>query len=323
VLRAVAVVVAVACLPGAAHGGAVTRAPLSAAEKAALVVVSGLPAPPGVGGVIVQRWSRSLPRPRGALVFVDQEGGPVRAFRELPPRRPARAFARTADAFLAGRAAGRALRRAGVHVNLAPVLDLADGPLGTRHFRRPALGVAFARGLAAAGTGACAKHFPGLGSASISTDLRPHVDARVRSREVAAFRSAIRAGVPCVMTSNAFYGGAPFRASINPATYRLLRSAGFDGLAMTDSLSIVRSAPVERWSRQAIRAGADVVLFTSPAFARRAIRALEPLARRGELDAAVARVLRFRARYGVRARPRRGRRTSRRSCTRSRSARRT
>ena len=281
-------------VPGAVGAGA----GLSPRDKAALVVVSGLPAPPGVGGVLVQRWSLDRPRPRGALVFVDQEGGEVRAFRDAPPARNARFHVHVGAAFAAGRATGRALRRRGVHVDLAPILDLSDGPLGARHFRRPALGVAFARGLAAAGVAGCAKHFPGLGSAAISTDLRPHVDARTRPHEVAAFRAAIAAGIPCVMNSNAFYDGARFRASISPATYRRLRALGFRGVAVTDSLSIVRAAPVERWARQAMRAGADLILFTSPAFAERAIRALEPLARRGELDGAVARVLRFRARYG-------------------------
>jgi beta-glucosidase-like glycosyl hydrolase len=77
--------------------------------------------------------------------------------------------------------------------------------------------------------------------------------------------------------------------------FALLRRLGFNGIAVTDSLSIVRSAPVERWAPQAIRAGADIVLFTSPAHARRAVRALLPLARRGELDERVRRVLRFRA----------------------------
>ena len=81
------------------------------------------------------------------------------------------------------------------------------------------------------------------------------------------------------------------------AHYRLLRSLGFEGVAITDSLSIVRSAPVERWAPQAVRAGADLLLFTSPAHARRAVRALVPLARRGELDVHIARVQRFRARY--------------------------
>ena len=58
---------------------------LTPQQKAALVVVSGLPAPAGVGGVIVQRYDRNASRPAGGLVFVDQEGGDVRAFRELPP----------------------------------------------------------------------------------------------------------------------------------------------------------------------------------------------------------------------------------------------
>ena len=121
----------------------------------------------------------------------------------------------------------------------------------------------------------------------------------MRDREVAVFGAAVRAGVPCVMTSHAFYPtfGSRFRASLQPPTYRLLRSLGFEGVAITDSLSIVRSAPVERWAPQAVRAGADLLLFTSPAHARRAVRALVPLARRGELDVHIARVQRFRARY--------------------------
>lgn len=275
---------------------AMTLATMTPQEKAALLVVSGLPAPPGVGGVIVQRWSRDLPRPRGALVFVDQEGGEVRAFRELPPAQAAAEYASATEAKAAGRATARALRRVGVDVDLAPVLDSRGGPLGSRHFRRWTYGVAFAQGLAAEGVAACAKHFPGLGTAAVSTDDRPHVAARVRPGELAGFRAAVRAGIPCVMTSNAFYGGSRFRASIDATTYRRLRRLGFDGVAITDSLSIVKSPP-RYWPVRAARAGADLVLFTSPAHARRAIADLTPLARRGELDDQVARVLRFRARY--------------------------
>jgi beta-N-acetylhexosaminidase len=273
-------------------------APLAAAaaltpqQKAALVVVSGLPAPRGVGGVLVREWDRTAPRPPGAIVFVDQEGGEVRAFPDAPPARPASSYRTTAEAFAAGRATRSALRRRGVDVDLAPVLDLR-GPLGSRHFRRPVLGLAFARGLGDAG---CVKHFPGLGSTPISTDERPHVDGRIRAQDLAPFRRAVRARIPCVMTSNAFYDGARSRASISPETYRRLRALGFDGVAITDSLSIVRNAPVERWARQAARAGADLLLFTSPAHARRAIAALVPLAKNGELDASVERVLRYRSR---------------------------
>jgi beta-N-acetylhexosaminidase len=249
-----------------------------------------------VGGIFVRAGQS---RPRGQLVFADQEGGLVKDFPSLPPWRAARDFGSVSEARAAGRATGRALRRAGVDVDLAPVLDTAGGPLGSRHFRTPAIGVAFGRGLVEGGAAACAKHFPGLGTAAVSTDERPHVAARVTARELQAFRAAIRGGVPCVMVGHAFYpslGGGRFRATLEPATYRLLRSLGFRGLAVTDSMNIVSSPPAY-WPAKAMRAGADMLLYTSPVHARRAIAALVPLARRGELDEAVARVLEFRRRF--------------------------
>jgi beta-N-acetylhexosaminidase len=274
-------------------------ADLTPRQKAALVVVSPLPAPPGVGGVIVQPGTRSLPRPPGALVFVDQEGGPTRVFPNLPPVRAAAAYTRATQAYWAGRATGVALRSAGIGIDLAPVLDSPDGPLGSRQFPRASIGVAFERGLVAVGAGSCVKHFPGLGSAAISTDDAPHVNAVLRPREVAGFRAAIKAGAPCVMVNHAFYRKlGPRRASLEPATYRLLRSLGFHGLTITDSLSIVTPYPSD-WPVTAARAGADLLLFTRAADAERAIDLLLPLARSGALDAHVARVLRFRARYVV------------------------
>ena len=135
-------------------------------EKAQAVVVAGMPAGAGFGGVLVRAWNTELPRPRGALVFADQEGGAAKTFPSLAPWRAASQYRSVAEAHAAGRATARDLRRAGVHATFAPVLDLADGPLGSRQFARPQSGVAFARGLGRAG---CVKHFPGLGSAPLST----------------------------------------------------------------------------------------------------------------------------------------------------------
>ena len=270
---------------------------LTPQQKAALVVVSGLPAPPRVGGVLVQVWSRDKPRPSGALVFADQEGGSVRAFPHLPPLKNARAFDGKREAFLSGRATALALRRAGVGVDLAPVLDLPDGPLGARQFRIPFYGIAFARGLADGGAGACAKHFPGLGSLRYSTDERPYVRGRVREADLAPYRAAVEAGVPCVMVGHGIYPTlGPRRAVLEPSTYRLLRSLGFDGVVITDSLSVVHGRAAA-WAPVAARAGADLLLVNDPADAARAIRALVPLARRGELDVHVRRVLRFRSAF--------------------------
>jgi beta-N-acetylhexosaminidase len=289
-LALAAVVSAVAAL--LAPEAAVER--LTPQEKAALVVISGLPAPPGVGGVIVRRWDRHLRRPRSALVFADQEGGEVRAFPALPPRRPAASYRTVAEAFTAGQDAGAALSNARVDVALAPVLDAPDGPLGSRHFRAQRLGVVFGLGLERAGTAPCAKHFPGLGSTLRSTD-EARVVGRLRDGELRGFQVD---AFQCVMVGHAIYPRlGRRRASLEPATYRLLRERGFRGVAITDSLGVLGSPFAPYWARLALRAGADMVLFTRPRDARRAIRALVPLARRGELDRAVARVLRFRARY--------------------------
>ena len=94
-------------------------------EKAEAVVVAGMPAGDGFGGVLVRQWNTDAPRPRGALVFADQEGGTVKTFRALAPWRAASQYRSTAEAFRAGRETAADLRRAGVHATFAPVLDLA------------------------------------------------------------------------------------------------------------------------------------------------------------------------------------------------------
>ena len=147
-----------------------------------------------------------------------------------------------------------------MHATFAPVLDLADGPLGSRQFAKPEYGVAFARGLGAA---ACPKHFPGLGSTPKSTDVA-RVYGVLRSQDLAPFRAAIRAGVPCVMVGHAIYPRlGPRRASFEPKTYELLRRLGFRGVAITDSIGVLGSPYAPFWARLALRAGADMVLTTS------------------------------------------------------------
>lgn len=266
-------------------------AALTPREKAELVVVAGMPAGEGFGGVLVRQWNTDARRPRGAIVFADQEGGTVKTFRALAPWRAASQYRSTAEAYRAGRETASDLRRAGVDVAFAPVLDLPDGPLGSRHFAQPEYGVAFARGLGSAG---CVKHFPGLGSTPESTDIA-RVYGVLRSEDLAPFRAAVKAGVPCVMVGHAIYPRlGPRRASLEPKTYELLRRLGFRGVAVTDSLGVLGSPYAPFWARLALRAGADLVLTTSARDARRIVDALVPLARAGELDAKLVRVLRYR-----------------------------
>ena len=266
-------------------------AAMTSREKAEAVVVAGMPAAEGFGGVLVRQWNRDAARPTGALVFADQEGGIVKTFPELAPFRAASQYRSAAEARAAGRATAAALRRAGVDATFAPVLDLADGPLGSRQFARPELGVAFARGL---GSAACVKHFPGLGSTRRSTDVA-RVYGVLRSQDLAPFRAAVRAGVPCVMVGHAIYPRlGPRRASFERETYELLRGLGFRGVAITDSVGVLGSPYAPFWARLAIRAGADMVLTTSARDARRIVDALVPLARAGELDSKLVRISRYR-----------------------------
>ncbi len=271
-------------------------ATLTPRQKAELVVVAGQPASSRFGGVLVRQWTTDEPRPARTIAFADQEGGTVKTFPALAPWRAASAYRSTAEALAAGRETAAALRRNGVDADFAPVLDTADGPLGSRHFARPEDAVAFARGL---GARACVKHFPGLGSTSRSTD-EARVHGRVRARDLAPFRAAIRAGVPCVMVGHAIYPSlGTRRASFEPATYRLLRSMGFRGVAITDSIGVLGSPYAPFWARLALRAGADLVLTTSARDAARIVDALVPLARAGELDAKLVRVLRYRRSLGL------------------------
>jgi len=86
------------------------------------------------------------------------------------------------------------------------------------------------------------------------TDLRP-------------FAATVRAGAPLVMMSHAGYTalGDALPASMSPAAYRLLRSTGFTGVAMTDSIGMGAVNTRFDYPEAAVRAlaaGADAVLAT-------------------------------------------------------------
>jgi beta-N-acetylhexosaminidase len=245
--------------------------------------------------------SAGLPQP---LVMIDQEGGEVKRLPALPPDRPpARLGARgEAAAFEEGRATGAELAAIGIDVDLAPVLDVptsVDAFIASRAFGSdPAevarVGVAFGEGLQAARVAATAKHFPGLGDATVNTDLAPSTieatPAELRSA-LEPFRAAIAGGLDLVMVANAAYPAYdPERiASQSPRVIEglLRRRLGFDGAVITDDLgaeALVQAGIGEAEAAVgAARAGADLLLFaqSSGGAAREAlVRAL----RRGELE---------------------------------------
>jgi len=219
------------------------------------------------------------------LIAVDQEGGAIKRIPWAPPTlSPPQmgALASTPIARAQGLATGQALTALGIDVDLAPI---ADVPASTASFlyqqhrtwwfsasRTASLAVAFAEGLRAGGVIPVLKHFPGLGFATLDTDL--HM-VTIRASRTALdpgllpYRMAVQAGLPVVMLSNATYPvwDAHAAAGWSPAinTTLLRGQLGFRGVTMTDSLdgtAASRGLTASHLSERAAIAGTDLILLT-------------------------------------------------------------
>jgi beta-N-acetylhexosaminidase len=240
------------------------------------------------------------------LVAIDQEGGPITRLPAGPPRSsPAELGAEGDAAAAAAEGADTAayLLRFGVNVDLAPVLDvpapgsfMAGRAFGDEPATVAEVGVAFAEGLARGGVAATAKHFPGLGLATINTDVAPSVVDASRSelrRGLEPFDEATASGIGLVMMSNATYSAldpdTPAGLSARIVERELRDRLGFDGVVITDDLeagSITATLAPPDAAVEAARAGADIVLFAKGAEPEPIAQALLEAARRGALDRA-------------------------------------
>jgi beta-N-acetylhexosaminidase len=222
---------------------------------------------------------------------------------------------------------GRELTALGVHMNLAPVLDIWDNPRNTVIANRSysddpivvsRLGTAYIEALQSQGMLAVAKHFPGHGS-SVEDSHRTlpvvaHDRARLDSHELVPFRAAIQARVAGVMTAHVSYPlidpveDRPSSLS-PPIVSGILRDdLRYDGLIVTDDIGAMR-AIVDNYGPgeaaiQALLAGSDVVSVVGPLSSQRliveaitaAVGTTIPMER---LDASVRRVLRAKQRAGL------------------------
>lgn len=255
------------------------------------------------------------------LIMIDQEGGKVKRV-DGPPVASAAEMGRRGAAFSReqGRLTAANLRRIGVNVDLAPVLDIArpggdiaetERGFGSTPKRVAATAVPFAEGLREGGVAAVAKHFPGIGTARDNTDssvqhLRLSTGS-LRAVDVAPYRAFVAAGGELVMLSTAIYPAlAPDPAAFaRPiATAELRGRLGFEGVSVTDALDTVAvenfGGPAEA-SVAAARAGTDLLLFTDLAAAEAGAAALVAKLRAGrllraEFEASAQRVLDLRER---------------------------
>src|SRR3990170_3854940 len=128
---------------------------------------------------------------RRLLVATDHEGGRVimlgRGTTIFPDNLAMGTAGEEAFAYRQGLVEARELRRLGVDLNLAPVLDVLterySPNIGIRSYGKdPAVvaqyGVARIRGMQGAGLSACAKHFPGKGHSPLDAHLKlPTIDS--------------------------------------------------------------------------------------------------------------------------------------------------
>ena len=261
------------------------------------------------------RRLQAVPRPAALrdaplLIMVDQEGGLVRRLTDAPPRRSALAFGRAGDGAAIeaeGVDTGRALRRAGINVNLAPVTDVPrpgsamlreQRTYGTRARDVRRLAPRAVRGMVRGGVQATAKHFPGFGAATVNTDDAPATigvsRAQLRAVDERAVRAAVAAGAGLVMLSNAIYLALdprrPATLSRAIATTELRRVAGFRGVSITDDLeanALRRYGAPGALALASARAGADLlILGRSAAATEQAAIGLLAAAREGRLPRA-------------------------------------
>lgn len=253
------------------------------------------------------------------LVAIDEEGGRVTSLRALGDDTPsARRLGRSGPeaAAEAGAKLGALLRALDIDWIFAPVVDLDDGPsdgvIGDRSYGADPVAVAAAAGAFAdelqdAGISVTAKHFPGHGGEG-DPHLGVTVDDSSRGElvraDLIAFEALIRDGAEAVMVGHVSYpmvwGSLP--ASLEPGAYEMLRSRGFDGVAVTDALGM--GAVYNLWGfdvapAMALAAGADVALVNQGDRIDELIDGIVAAVERGDLpagrlDEAVGRVLALR-----------------------------
>jgi beta-N-acetylhexosaminidase len=222
------------------------------------------------------------------VIAVDHEGGRVQRFRDgftvLPPMRTLGegwdrdVVAAAREATRIGSTIGSELRRHGIDLSFAPVLDLDYGAstvIGDRAFHRNPnavahLAAAFRAGLNAAGMAACGKHFPGHGHVAADSHTDVPIDERpfdaIAAEDLVPFGALARLGLESMMAAHVVYpavDGVPAGYSAEWCSRILRERIGFDGLLFSDDLGMAGASTagdiVER-ANAALAAGCDVAL---------------------------------------------------------------
>lgn len=183
-----------------------------------------------------------------------------------------------------GREQALQLKKLGVHLNFAPVLDINNNPrnpvINERSFGDDKLKVcaksyAFMKGLQDGGVLACAKHFPGHGDTDVDSHydlpVLKHSRARLDSFELFPFRVMTSTDLASVMIAHLSIpsleedAGKPASLSKNIIRQILRKQMKFDGLVITDALemkAVSKNFQAGELEVDALRAGNDILLLS-------------------------------------------------------------
>jgi beta-N-acetylhexosaminidase len=287
-----------------------------------------------VGGIFLGSWTDMSMLSDGTLaniaetgplplaVSVDEEGGRVSRLAPLigtqPSPRVLAASHTPEEVYNIALQRGQAMKRLGITIDFAPVVDVTDAPddtvIGDRSFGADPTAVtdyagAYARGLRDAGLLPVLKHFPGHGHGSGDTHTGSVVTppiADLQTNDLIPYRTLTTQGPVAVMVGHievpGLTGSDP--ASLSPAAYALLRSGdyggpGFNGPIFTDDLSSMQAISdrfgVAEAALRGLQAGADIALWVTTDEVPAVLDRLEKALAAGELtmprvDASVLRM---------------------------------
>lgn len=221
------------------------------------------------------------------MIAMDAEWGPsmrLDSCTKFPRQMVLGAMQNDSVMYEMGAAAAEQLKRIGVHINFAPVIDVNSNPnnpvIGTRSFgenkhRVSSLGIAYTLGMQDNHVMGVAKHFPGHGDTGSDSHLTlpvlNHSKQRMSDIELFPFRELFKAGVKGVMVAHLhvpIYDNRKNQAttlSKYVVTDLLQKEMGFKGLIFTDALGMQGVAKFHKPGEVdylAYMAGNDVLLFS-------------------------------------------------------------
>jgi len=244
---------------------------------------------------LTNRFQQAAPTP--LLISIDAEWGlgmRLDSALSFPRQMTLGAIQDDSLIYLMGIDVANACKRLGVHMNLAPVVDINNNPqnpvinfrsFGENPFQVSKKGLLYMKGIQDGGIVAVAKHFPGHGDTDSDSHLIlpiiHHSISRMDSVELLPFKTLIKEGVKGIMIAHLYLpcydsiSNIPATLSKNIVSGLLQNQLGYTGFVITDALDmqgVTKYYKPGQIEVKALEAGNDILLL--PQDVPAAIRAI-------------------------------------------------